>query len=224
MYNNLNYIKNTLLSELKKLSIDIKEVINRRKITSVIHFTRVENLDAILTNGVIPRSSLQIGSFVFNDDIRADGKLGYSSFSISFPNHLMFYRLRNKSTNSKWAILVFNANVLSDFPCLFYPVNAASSTVSRLPLENFKGGKALEEMFTHAKDSRESFLLEEDPTDVQAEVMVPERVPMTYLKGCVLHDTNLVNDYSNKYPTIKFIHCHEGRRLFNTRRAFRSGF
>jgi hypothetical protein len=206
------------------LSTEIQKIIDKREINSVVHFSRVNNLDDILAKGVIPRSKLPLNSFVFNDNVRADGKLDHSSFSISFPNHLMLYRLRCNLLDSQWAILIFDSRVLKDFDCLFYPVNAASSIVNELPLENFKGSDALEAMFTYNEEEREGFLLEKDPTDVQAEVMISDVVPMEYLRGCVLHDKDLVTSYSKKYPDIKFVYCHIGRKIFTTRRAFRAGF
>ncbi|MCW1274095.1 DUF4433 domain-containing protein, partial [Acinetobacter baumannii] len=60
----------------------IQEVINKREIKSIFHFTRVENLNNILTNGIIPRNNLSNKTSIFNDTVRADGKLDYSSFSI----------------------------------------------------------------------------------------------------------------------------------------------
>lgn len=202
----------------------IKKIIDDRKINSIIHFTRVENLDSILTNGVVPRSSLSSNSCIFNDDVRADGKLNYSSFSIGFPNHLMFYRLRCSIPNSKWVILVFNSDILINFNCLFYPINAASSDVSRLPVDNFMGGVALEKMFSYSAESRESILRSTDPTDVQAEVMIPSTVTIDYLKGCILNDRNLVEYFSKKFPDIRFVFCAEGSQIFHTRRAFLWGF
>lgn len=88
----------------------IQDVINRRNIKFLVHFTRLENLDNILTNGIIPRNDMtdqfikpfdfllndkeSNGKYIYNDDYRYDGKCDYSCFSISFPNNLMFYRLR----------------------------------------------------------------------------------------------------------------------------------
>ncbi len=202
----------------------IENIIASRNITSLVHFTRVENLDQILNNGVVPRQSLSSETALFNDNVRADGKLNYSSFSISFPNHKMFYRLRCNNPDTKWAILVLKSDLLIDYDCLFYPINAATSSVSRQPIENFKGAVALENMFTHSPDTRENFLRLCDPTDVQAEVLIPDVITADFFKGCVLSDVDLVKCYSKKYPHIKFIHCHMGRRIFHTRKAFLNGF
>lgn len=203
---------------------DIKKIINDREIKSVFHFTRVENLSNILTKGILPRNKLTLDIAIFNDNLRADGKLDHSSFSISFPNHKMFYRLRSADPESKWAILVFKPNLLMKHNCLFYPINAASSSVSLKSLDCFQGAEALESMFTYDDENREDFLELCDPTDVQAEVMIPGVIAMDDLKGCILSEKLLVEEFSKEFPSIKFIHCHSGRRVFNTRKAFRWGY
>lgn len=203
---------------------DIQKIIDEREIKSVFHFTRVENLSNILTNGILPRNNLAAGTAIFNDTLRADGKLDHSSFSISFPNHKMFYRLRSADPESKWAILVFEPDLLTKHNCLFYPVNAASSSVSTLPLDSFRGALALENMFTYNSESREDFLKSCDPTDVQAEVMIPSIVAMESLRGCILSEKDLIESFSQKFPSIKFIYCHPGRKVFTTRKAFRWGY
>ncbi|MEX5443989.1 DarT ssDNA thymidine ADP-ribosyltransferase family protein [Acinetobacter schindleri] len=203
---------------------DIQKIIDKREIKSVFHFSRVENLSSILLNGVVPRSNLVGSTSIFNDTVRADGKLDHSSFSISFPNHLMFYRLRCATPDSKWALLVFKPEILTAYDCLFYPVNAASANVSRLPPSSFRGGNALERMFTYAAETRENILRPCDPTDVQAEVMIPSTVTIDYLKGCILSDKNLISFFSKKFPHIKFAYCAEGSQVFHTRKAFLWGF
>lgn len=203
---------------------DIQQIIDKREIRSVFHFTRVENLNNILLNGIMPRNNLSGSTSIFNDDVRADGKLDHSSFSISFPNHLMFYRLRCANTSSKWAILVFKSDILVTYNCLFYPVNAASGDVNKLPLNLFRGSRALENMFTYSVESRENILRSCDPTDVQAEVMIPSTVTIDHLKGCILSDRSLIEYFSKKFPHIKFAYCAEGSQVLHTRKAFLWGF
>ena len=203
---------------------DIQKIIDKREIRSIFHFTRVENLNNILLNGVVPRNNLSGSSSIFNDTVRADGKLDHSSFSISFPNHLMFYRLRCADPNSKWAIFVFKADLLMKDNCLFYPINAASSSVSFNSLDCFQGAEALENMFTYSAESRENILRPCDPTDVQAEVMIPSTVTIDHLKGCILSDKKLIEYFSKKFPHIKFAYCSEGSQVLHTRKAFLWGF
>lgn len=203
---------------------DIQKIIDKREIKSVFHFSRVENLSSILLNGVVPRSNLVGSTSIFNDTVRADGKLDHSSFSISFPNHLMFYRLRCATPDSKWALLVFKPEILTAYDCLFYPVNAASANVSRLPPSSFRGGNALERMFTYAAETRENILRPCDPTDVQAEVMIPSTVTIDYLKGCILSDKNLISFFQKSFHILNSHIVQKALKFFILEKHFYGGF
>jgi hypothetical protein len=66
----------------------MKTLIKERGISSILHVTRMENLESILTHGLMPRSMLDDKHIdaVFNDDVRHDVHLDHVSCSISFPN------------------------------------------------------------------------------------------------------------------------------------------
>ena len=173
--------------------MEISDVISQRNLKSLVHFTRLDNLDNILKNGIIPRASLDNKSYVYNDDYRYDNKLDYSCFSISFPNNEMLYRLRKNNENSHWAILILSSNILLNYDCLFYPCNAASNSVRHEDIESFKGEVALENMFYSG--GRDSYLTNEYPTDVQAEVLIKGIISPEYIVFVFLDNESLVNQY-----------------------------
>ena len=102
--------------------------------------------------------------------------------------------------------------------------NEAVSCLGYWEQSTFRGALALENMFTYNSESREDFLKSCDPTDVQAEVMIPSIVAMESLRGCILSEKDLIESFSQKFPSIKFIYCHPGRKVFTTRKAFRWGY
>jgi hypothetical protein len=67
-----------------------------RRIDTLVHFTRLENLVGILAEGILPRSTLEgrPSGVIFNDDIRTDNHKEAVCLSISFPNYKMFYKYR----------------------------------------------------------------------------------------------------------------------------------
>lgn len=202
----------------------IQDVINRRNIKYLVHFTRLENLDNILTKGIIPRNDMKDefinpldflfddkksnGKYIYNDDYRYDGKCDYSCLSVGFPNDLMFYKLRANNPNSEWAIIVISIEVLISHNCLFYPCNSASSDVSHQDISNFQGAKALDEMFQNELDY---------PKNVQAEVMVKGIIEPKHIKGCVFSEQKYVDEYSKKFPNLKFILHPNGQGFFGKR-------
>lgn len=188
----------------------IQDVINRRDIKYLVHFTRLENLDNILTNGIIPRKELdkQQVNYVYNDQLRLDEKTNYSCLSIGFPNDLMFYTKRKNNPNSEWVIIGVSLEVLLNCDCLFYPCNSASSNVSHKDISNFQGVKAFDEMFQNDL---------KHPQDIQAEVMVKGIIEPKYIKGCVFSEQKYVDEYSKKFPNLKFILHPNGQGFFGKR-------
>jgi hypothetical protein len=81
-------------------------------------------LDSILEYGIIPRSELsrKIVYAYINDEDRYDGKLDYSSFSVSFPNEKVFWAFRDRYPEDKWVILSIVPAVLHNpqHACEFY--------------------------------------------------------------------------------------------------------
>ncbi|WP_230622386.1 DarT ssDNA thymidine ADP-ribosyltransferase family protein [Aggregatibacter sp. Marseille-P9115] len=190
----------------------IKDILQRRGIKHLCHFTQLDNLDSILIHGLIPRVDLYNAEFnsnpslsihgVFNDRFRLDGKPEAICLSISFPNSSMFYGLRCSNSSVKWAVIVLNAQVLIDKDCAFYPTNAANSNVNSIPISNFQGEEALEQLFK-TNGNRQN-LLEKDPTDVQAEVLVFDTIESDYILGAVLMSDEDVNYFKEKFSKLTF--------------------
>lgn len=190
----------------------IKDILQRRGIKYLCHFTQLDNLDSILIHGLIPRVYLYNAEFnsnpslsihgVFNDRFRLDGKPEAICLSISFPNSSMFYSLRCSNSSVKWAVIVLNAQVLIDKDCAFYPTNAANSNVNSIPISNFQGEEALEQLFK-TNGNRQN-LLEKDPTDVQAEVLVFDTIESDYILGAVLMSDEDVNYFKEKFSKLTF--------------------
>lgn len=214
--------------------MSIENILQERQIQYLCHFTRLENLESILTYGVIPRSNLYNEEFnnnpylpvhgIFNDRYRIDGKTDAICLSISFPNSSMFYRLRCADNRTKWAVIVLSADVLIDKNCAFYPTNAANNCVRRLPTKNFQRIDALNALFEGSDEERE-YLLPKDPTDVQAEVLVFDKIEQRYIVSCVFDSDDLKDEFINKFPNYKFESNQNRWGVFNDRfYARKNGF
>ena len=212
----------------------IQDVINKRDIKFLVHFTRLENLANILTNGILPRNDLKdklihpfeflwgdgdkSGKYIYNDDYRYDGKCDYSCFSVHFPNSKMFFSLREKNKHSKWAVICFSSDILLKYECLFYPCNAADGSVRNKDIKLFQGADALENMFF--PEGRDDFLSDCDPTDVQAEVMIKGNISPTYIISVIINHEQETNKYRNLFPEFNFYFIPNGSKCFTTRKAF----
>ena len=172
---------NSTESESESESQWIRNFIQERGITYLIHFTRLENVPAILKYGLLGKTELDLFNIKSstNDLYRYDNVSNSICCSIMFPNYLMFYKLRMENPESEWVVLRLKPEILWRKQCAFCFDNAASRHISHTPLIQRSGLQALESMFVdHAgMPSRENLGLPENyPTSPQAEILILESI------------------------------------------------
>lgn len=167
---------------------EIRAYCAARRIDTLLHFTRLENLLGILANGFLPRKTLdeQGSQAIVNDDYRIDGHRDAVCLSIGFPNYKMFYRHRQRERAATWTILLLRPDVLWELECAFYWANAAFSHMNKVPLAVLAEPSSLAKMFADAcavtGTSRLSCSIPDGyPANPQAEVLVLSRVPQSYV-------------------------------------------
>lgn len=171
--------------ERKKL----EEALDNRKIKRLFHFTRIENLDSILKDGIIPRKDLiQSNShFIYNDDGRWDSMTSCSCLSVEFPNTWVLHKKMDEIPNSGWAIIALDAKLLLEQKNFYAVHNAAARGVS--PNTSVE---AFEKMFDNVimveratgaplrfeRENLQSYL----PTSDQAEILVKGIIKPQFIK------------------------------------------
>ena len=185
----------------------ISELCSTKGIVNLIHFTRIENLKGILQQGLINRKELsrlpESERPNFNDQERFDGHIEAICLSVSFPNYQMFYKL-NKDKPDDWVVLLLDSSILWDRDCAFCQTNAASSIISRIPLEQRKTFEALIQMFTDEENvSRDELAIPANfTTNPQAEVLVFDTIPIKYIRGVNFRSISAMKAWQNlnSYP------------------------
>ncbi len=177
--------------ERQKLKIEHKEQLkdfcSQRNITTVIHFTRIQNLQNILEKGLLDRHSLENSpraqEFFFNDPARYDECREANCMSISFPNYRMFYKLSH-SNQDDWIILLLKSDVIWKLDCAFSLENASSKHALRVPLEKRRQISQFEKMFSDYNHVKRQSLGIPDyyTTNPQAEVLIFELISSSYIK------------------------------------------
>lgn len=165
---------------LKKQN-ELKNCVSQKNITSLVHFTRVENLNSIISEGLFSVKALSNKGvdYIRNDLDRRDNLLNAISVSIQHPNYRMFYRKMTANQDVDWVVIRINPNVLWSKDCLFCIDNAANSTISRTSENDRRGIVAFKKMFENipGKPTRkESNLYERFTSNPQAEVLVLEEI------------------------------------------------
>lgn len=198
------------------------EAIKSRGVSVLIHFTRIENLDSILTNGLVPRQTLtdEEKDFIYNDDYRIDGYENATCCSISFPNYKMFYSLRMKDAGSEWVVLGISPHILIDKDVAFCKANAASTEILQTSLEDLQGVDAFLKLFENYDDIERVTLGIPDnyTTNPQAEVLVFDIIEPKYIIGLVVQTKVRKIEANERYPQIKQVLVNP--RYFKWRKDF----
>lgn len=165
--------------------LKLSELVLSRGIKHLLHFTPVDNLKSILSKGILSRRKLGFSDFIATDRERLDNWRDWISTSVSFPNYSMLYKKTLHLSNVKgWVIIVISSSVIWELDCMFFPTNAASGTARNRNEERWKSVRAFNEMFGHRHHRQE--IPDNFTTDPQAEIMIKNEIPVTYIKGvCV---------------------------------------
>lgn len=189
----------------------MENILQEKKIESLVHFTNVENLESILEKGLLTRKKLEDENIPFeeNDSKRLDGELDSISLSVEFPNYKMFYSLIQKDSEKSWIVIAINASILCKSEAIFNTENAASSNMKKINVEDRKQKTMFEEMFEDYDDyERESLGIPENyTTNPQAEILFLDSISLediTYIEFSCPSDYLKYIKVLKQYPHIKY--------------------
>ena len=205
---------------------EIEDFRNLRQIPYLLHFTRLESLQSIIQQGLRPREQIDNGQIAaeINDDLRLDGRRGFNCLSIAFPNSLMFHRFQQNNVGVDWPILVVNPLVMAHKHTLFCKHNAADSRISCKSdgeLGSLASLAGLFEEISGHKSREDQKLKNCDPTDVQAEVLIPGVIEPQYIHAVVFPSVAAKN-VSAPFMGEKTSYVNDRRGLYATRRYYRT--
>jgi len=196
---------------------EIRGIVRRRGIERLVHFTPRDNLVSIGKLGLLARSELEECRvpYRYTDPLRLDGRSGWISLSISFPNFKMFYNKRQSILDvGDWVVLDIDPRVLWELDCLFFSTNAASKCFHGIRDEELRSPAALENMFA---GTRSPNLRACDPSDPQAEILVRSPVPREYLRSVFVNNKSEHGKFEHgfrlSYDPAMFDKRHDHRNL-----------
>jgi len=170
--------KNTSMAE----ETELNKFAEKRNIKCLIHFTHLDNLENILTFGLIPRKFLEEEVIKvalkpkFSDNQRLDGMGEVNCLSVSFPNYKMFYS-KSKDNPNDWAVILFNLDVILKHRCKFTSDNLASRQS-----KPFDGIKGAEQLFSDSNLRQKLKLPSYYTTNPQSEVLEYSVIPPSWIK------------------------------------------
>lgn len=173
-------------------ALQIQQIVHKNGIRELLHFTRIENLQSIISRGLLNRNIInhRRTTEIFNDELRLDGT-GAVCVSIGFPNYKMLYRLRTSNPDAQWVIISIHPSALWQLRCAFCATNAASNFVTSEPLINRMTTAAFESMYSDFGIVKRLDLQIPDawPTNPQAEVLFLDGIPRDYFMGVYTENT-----------------------------------
>ena len=220
----------TIAEEPKKIRAEIQ----RRNITRVCHFTRLENIRSIHDHGILSTRSLDvkkrsgtINDFEQNDDQRLDEDYGISC-SVQFPNiRLLRKWMDYKYSGISWVILNLNPEVLCNNGAVnkFCETNAATQRGALVQC----GSQGFKSMFKDqiqtatGKLIRDSSLHSSSTTDIQAEALLYGPIEWSQIQSITTHSESDQRELQESFSDVNVIfhqesftysYINSGRSLF----------
>ena len=110
----------------------ISNIIKTRNITQLVHFTKKQNINSIIKNGLLSIEELKKRNleYIYNDPERRDDWNYAISLSITNKNFFLFesFKRRQKLIDSDFVEIKIDPSVIIDNECIFCDTNAASHT------------------------------------------------------------------------------------------------
>ncbi len=214
--------------------LKIKKILSYRKIEYLLHFTRIENLDSIMKNGIVPVSfqdSKSVSS-IHNDYDRFDSQLNFTSFSLGHPNYkLFFYFRKNKYPLARWVVLLIDCSILFSPSSVVYfcDTNAARVMPRTKNYNELCTGDSLKKMFSETvivNDKRMIYrkdlnIYDYYTTDPQAEILVSEVIDKKFIKSIYFENENDLNDFLTEYNPLYKSECIIKTNFFGPRNDYR---
>ncbi len=171
-------------SSYAKLKSDRYDILNKRDIRHMYHFSPISNVESILDTGLYSRQKCQEEDIEieYTDENRFDGELNKISTSISFPNYRMRFSLERQGYN----LVIYDINpriLLSKLDTQFYRTNAANAIFKNIDKRTLTTNEAFEGLFTEV--NREPGLYRNYTTDPQAEVLIDTEIPDYFIDGII---------------------------------------
>ena len=168
---------------------EIQEQVRTRQIARLVHFTRIKSLEGIIGDRRIEstRRLLARGRMTErNDAKRLDGYLDFVCCSFEYPNVYLLHKYRQRNPDQQWVYLCLKPNILALKTTKFAPVNAASELGTQVNggIDGFSA--MFEKRLPSSSYVRKKTHLSNCPTDLQAEVLVKDSVPLSAIDKVVV--------------------------------------
>lgn len=167
------------------------EILTKRGVTRLCHFTKLQNLTHIIMseNGILASCVICKDTKNVNDISRYDGELDFVCCSVQYPNSWFLDKsMRNNSDLifREWTVLCIDLDVLRNRNAKFCPCNASKSHGAYINSDMNKVESIFANTVPTFRYPRPSGMLSCCPTDGQAEILIESNIPRKYISGIIV--------------------------------------
>lgn len=171
------------------------EFFKARGVTRLCHFTKLQGLTHILSSneGILASDSIRSDVKTVTDTNRYDGELQYVCCSIEYPNSWFLRQAQQRDTDQifrDWVVLYIDLGILDYRDAKFCACNAGKSW-GRYIFSDLDKLETLYSSPTVLGRHRDSYMLKCCPTDDQAEALIKDNIPRSYLTGIAVGNEDI---------------------------------
>lgn len=186
-----------------------REFLEARGATRLCHFTKLQLLTHILSSdeGILASNSIRSDVKTVTDTDRYDGELQYVCCSIEYPNSWFLRQAQQRNSDQifrDWIVLYIDLRILDYRDAKFCACNAGKSW-GRYIFSDLNKLSTLYSSPTVLGRQRNSYMLECCPTDDQAEVLIKDSIPRTYITGIAVGNDDVAARVSSILTTYSIL-------------------
>lgn len=179
--------------------MDALKVLRERGVSRLCHFTKLQSLTHILSSesGILASKSIRSDIKNVTDKARYDGELDYICCSIEYPNSWFLEKAISDSANhvfKEWVVLYIDIEILKYKDAKYCPCNASKNHGKYINnrIENIDSVFA--EQLVTFRYPRTPNMLACCPTDGQAEILIRDCIPRSYVTGIVVGNEDIAKN------------------------------
>ena len=171
------------------------DIMRNHNVTRLCHLTKLKSMIHIITSeGILPSNYISNDIASINDKFRFDGELDYICCSIQYPNTFYLKKIQEKDSDllfKDWVVLFINLDIINHKKAKFCCCNASKSYGTFIN-DNMDNIEMVFSNYINCSDRhRPSKLLTQCPTDAQAEILIYNNIPVSYINGIAVPNENV---------------------------------
>ncbi|MGL5972318.1 MAG: DarT ssDNA thymidine ADP-ribosyltransferase family protein [Oscillospiraceae bacterium] len=177
-----------------------------RGATRLCHFTKVKSLVHILTSidGVLATDFIPSDIKQQNDSQRIDNATDYVCCSLQYPNCWYWEKAKNRDADQifkDWVVLCIDLEIIKKRTFKFSPCNAAKGSGSYIREDVCNINEIFNETTLDFR-KRTSLMLDNCPTDDQAEIMIQRNIPLNFINAILVGNEDNANNIGAILKTV----------------------